>query len=797
MAEELLRGVRVVDLAGEPAAMAGRILADLGAEVLKVESPTGDPLRRVGPFAGGDRQGGGATRSLRFAAWNAGKDGLACAADDPRLDAALAGADIVLETPGWPGVLDVDPTRAAAAAWVRVTPFGGDGPRSSWRASDLGVMASSGNMFATGDPDRAPVRCSEPSGYAHVGPEVAFAALTAYASGRPQIVDVSMQEVVLVANMASVASFRKTGRRGQRIGASIGRTREIWRCRDGFVTFGLRGGPARVPSLKIITQLLVDNGIDAPAWTGRDWTEFNPNATSDEEMRALEAPLVELFSRYGMSEIFAIATEKNLMLAPANTSREIYASAQLAAREMFRPLDGLDGFPTRFAIATSRDGEAAPIDARRGEPSLDDARTASAPRVEWPPRDASTGGSSGRGAWDGLKIVEFGSGAAGPIAARYFAEQGATVVKVESRSRPDFLRIYALGPGNPHGLEGSDLFNALNVGKCSITLDLKNEKGIEVARRLMFWADAVLENFAPKAMRGFGLDYASVAADKPDLVMVSSCMNGQTGPHRNYPGFGAQGSALSCFNHLTGWPDAEPLGPYATITDSLSPRFSAAAIAAAVLYRRRTGRGVHVDVSQVENALYTLSPWLLDYAVNGEITGRIGNRSLRTAPHGAFPCRAEGDLSDRWVAIAVWSDAEWATLAGLLGVDDASLATNEARLERVDEVEALVAHWTRERTRAEVADRLQAAGIEAVPVEDFGDLNDDPQLAHRAHFVELEHGVIGPALYERNGFRLSDAAQGYPGATPALGQHTDHVLGELLGLGADEIQALREAGALD
>ena len=335
------------------------------------------------------------------------------------------------------------------------------------------------------------------------------------------------------------------------------------------------------------------------------------------------------------------------------------------------------------------------------------------------------------------------------------------------------------------------------MGKRSVTLNLKDAKGIDIARKLMFWSDAVLENFAPKAMRGFGLDYESVAADKPDLVMVSSCMNGQTGPHRNYPGFGAQGSALGGFNALTGWPDYDPMGPFGTITDSLSPRFTAAAIVAAVQYRRRTGRGVHVDVSQVENALFTLSPWLLDYAVNGVTTLRMGNRSVRTAPHGAFPCRDEGEISDRWVAIAVWNDEEWAKLAEIIGVGDATFGTAAARLDRVDEVEGLVAAWTRERTRLEVAEELQAAGIEAVPVADFGDLNDDPQLAHRKHFVTLEHSVLGASGYERNGFRLSGAPSAYPGATPALGQHTDEVLGEILGIGAAERKQLNESGALD
>src|SRR5207248_6133061 len=315
--------------------------------------------------------------------------------------------------------------------------------------------------------------------------------------------------------------------------------------------------------------------------------------------------------------------------------------------------------------------------------------------------------------------------AAGPIAARYFAEHGATVVRVESQTRPDFLRIYSLGPNNPHGLEGSDMFDALNVNKLGITLNMKHERGVELAKCLAFeWADAISENFAPKAMRGFGMDYDSLAAERPDLVMISACLQGQTGPHRNYPGFGGQGAALSGFNFLTGWPDREPLGPYGTITDSLAPRFVASALAAGLLYRRRTGRGVHLDIAQVEAGSYSLSPWLLDYEHDGTIGQRMGNRSPRAVPHGAFAC--QGD--DRWVAIACSTDDEWGRLSGFLGFDDPSLATLEARLERADDIEAAVEAWTATRTREEVADLLQAAGIEAVPVYDFGDIHDDPQI---------------------------------------------------------------------
>ena len=388
-------------------------------------------------------------------------------------------------------------------------------------------------------------------------------------------------------------------------------------------------------------------------------------------------------------------------------------------------------------------------------------------------------------AWSGTNILEFGSGAAGPIATRYFAEHGATVIKLESRSRPDFLRTYST-----EGLDASEMFDALNAGKLGITLNLKHPRGVELARRLVDeWADAVTENFAPKAMKSFGLDYDTLSTTKPDLVMLSACLLGQTGPHRNYPGFGGQGAALSGYNFVTGWPDREPVGPFGTITDSLSPRFSAAALAAALLYRRRTGRGVYLDLSQVEAAAWTLTPWLLDDVVRS----RDGNRSRQAVPHGAFPC--VGD--DRWVAIAVWDDKSWTRLAIPIGLDDPGLATIAGRLERVDEVEQALAAWTSTRAADDIARQLQVLGIEAVPVADFGDVFDDIQLAFRRHFMELEHPVMGPGAYEHNGFRLSDAPAAYPRPSPILGQHTTEVLGDILGLSADDRAALAADGVLD
>src|SRR5262249_29803250 len=266
-------------------------------------------------------------------------------------------------------------------------------------------------------------------------------------------------------------------------------------------------------------------------------------------------------------------------------------------------------------------------------------------------------------------------------------------------------------------------------------------------------------------MRAFGLDYESLVGFKPDLVMVSACLNGQTGPYKDYPGFSTQGAALSGFTFLTGWPDLEPVGPFGTITDSLAPRYVAVGLAAGLLYRRRTGRGVYLDVSQVECGIWSLAPWIIDYSHGGVVGERRGNRSAFAVPHGAFPC-ADEDVGDRWVAIACWSDDEWARLAAIIGVHDPSLASFRTRLERIDEVEAAVAAWTSSRSRLDVAERLQAEGIEAVPVADFADLHDDPQLRHRGHWIRGDHPVLGPRWDERHGYPLPDDPRGSARAHP-------------------------------
>jgi len=397
----------------------------------------------------------------------------------------------------------------------------------------------------------------------------------------------------------------------------------------------------------------------------------------------------------------------------------------------------------------------------------------------------------------GTTILEFGGGAAGPVATRYFADHGATVIRVESRQRPDFLRTLRLTPGAPGGLDGAHHFAVLNANKLSVALNLSKPEGVAVARQLALWADAVAENFAPGAMAKWGLDYASLVKDRADLVMISTCLNGQTGPERHYPGFGGQGSALAGFNHLTGWPDREPVGPFGTITDSLSPRFAALLLAGALFRRRRTGEGQHIDLSQVEGGIVCLTESILTYTANGEVLTRMGNRSRHEAPHGVFPCAGK----DRWIAIVVHDDDDWRRLVRVLG-DPAwatapSLATPAGRLTQVDEVEKCLGEWTSTQDAGALAEHLQAAGVDATAVADFADLHEDPQLAHRGHFQSVEHAVLGRHPAETHAIRFSATAPRIHSAAPRLGEHTEHVLQRLLGMPADEYARLAAAGIFE
>jgi crotonobetainyl-CoA:carnitine CoA-transferase CaiB-like acyl-CoA transferase len=748
----LLHDLRVLDLTDERCRLAGRAFADLGADVVAVETRD-------------------APHDVRWRVERAG-----VTVTPVQDDQLMAGADVVLSHLPRAG-------RSPQAVWVSITPFGLTGHRAHWRGSDLTSLAAGTGMYVTGDPDRAPLRCSEPATHAHTAGEVLVAALTALASGVAQDVDVSIQELLLVTQMTAPARWLTEHLRGARKGARTGLTTETWPCADGFVSFGLRGGQARVKNLQTFTALAVADGVATAAVTERDWATYAPVELDPEELAEIESVVAACFARHTMRDLYDRAVATGLMLAPISNAANILMSNQLAARGTLVPLGDIPAVPRAFA-RTEPDRMSL-----RGEAVV-------GPPPEWEPRPAPVRFARNRGrAWEGLRILELGSGAAGPIATRYFADHGATVVRIESHTKPDFLRSYGSAPFKEHGLEGSEFFCGLNGGKLDISLNMRDPGAVGIARKLCTeWADAVLENFAPGAMAKWGLDYASLVTEKPDLVMASGCIWGNTGPERKYPGFGGQGAALSGYTHLTGWPDRTPVGLSGTITDSLAPRFAAAALASAILHKERTGEGTYIDLSQVEAAIWTLGAWVAEESL-GVTRGCEGNRHPGMAPHGVFASADSGEVADRWVAIAVHSDDDWHTLAEIIGAPPD--LTLEQRLARQDELERLVTDWTSARANTEAAEVLQAAGLDAHEVSDFADAHAHPQLVARRHFVPIEHPRMGVTAYEENGFRLSVSGGGISGPGPLIGQHTEQVLADFLDLSPDEIRQLIETGALD
>ena len=381
---------------------------------------------------------------------------------------------------------------------------------------------------------------------------------------------------------------------------------------------------------------------------------------------------------------------------------------------------------------------------------------------------------------EGLKLLDFTWVMAGPMAVRYLSDAGATVVHIESAARPDSARAVTPHAGGRAHADTSGLHANLNCDKLGLSLDLSVPQAREVVLRLVDWADAVVENYSPKAMRNWGLDYESLRRHRPDLVMVSSCLNGQTGPDANLAGYGTMGAQIAGFGALAGWPDRDPVGPFGAYTDYCSPRFAAMGLLAALEHRRRTGEGQYVDVSQAEASLHLLGPALLDFGLNGRIAERCGNASAEVAPHGVYPCAGE----DRWVAIVAATDGQFAALCDAIGrtdwAADPELCTTAGRVRRRAALDEGLAIWTASRTQDEVEDILQAAGVPAHRVLAPDDVRTDPQLVARRHLVSAVHPVLGPVLVENSRLRISGADTTPRRAGLLIGEHNDQVLCDIL-----------------
>lgn len=394
-----------------------------------------------------------------------------------------------------------------------------------------------------------------------------------------------------------------------------------------------------------------------------------------------------------------------------------------------------------------------------------------------------------------IRVLDFAWWIAGPMIGKCLSQYGAEVIRVETTDYPDLLRQLIFKDNEP-GLERSVAFCNYNDGKLGITLNVNHPKGVELAKRLIAMSDVVMESFTPRAMRKWGLDYDHMRQIKPDIIMLSSCMQGQTGPFALSPGNGAILPALVGMSEMTGWPDRAPTGVGGPYTDFTSGPMGAAAVLSALIHRKRTGEGQYIDLSQNEAGMHFVGTTFLDYTANHHVPTRQGNRRPGFAPHGVYPCAGE----DAWCTIAVRTEAEWQALCRAMGTpawtQAERLATREQREQHLDDLDAHVAAWTAAYTAPEVVQRLQAAGVPSGMVQNARDLAHDAQLQHRQHYVTLQHPAIGDNVVDQFGFRLSKTPGGPVRPAPLLGQHNAYVYGELLGMRAEEIAKLEEEGVI-
>ena len=408
-------------------------------------------------------------------------------------------------------------------------------------------------------------------------------------------------------------------------------------------------------------------------------------------------------------------------------------------------------------------------------------------------------GSSAQRPFDGVKIWDAAWVGVGPLTTRYLAEYGATVVHTETVKNPDVLRLAGPFRDGIPGIDRSQFFAGFNASKLGLGLNYAAPRGMEIALRLAGWADIVAESFSPGVMAKFGLTYEVLSEVNPSIIMLSTSMNGQTGPRSKFAGFGTVMAAMAGFSEATGWADRDPGSPYGAYTDFVAQRMCATALISALDHRRRTGEGQYIDLAQYEGSLQWNALPMLDYEINGRVATRDGNRSPSAAPHGVYPCLSE-EGRERWVAIAVEDDQEWQALVQLMGrpawADDARFATLRARKQNEDLLDAHMSEWTSTQRSVEVFYLLQPQ-VAAAPVHDSRDILNDPQVQYRQYLRKLNHTVMGPTLYEGNQAEMSVTPAVMSKAAPCLGEDTRSVLSDLLGYSAEEIDSLLADGSAE
>jgi crotonobetainyl-CoA:carnitine CoA-transferase CaiB-like acyl-CoA transferase len=765
----MLDGLRVFDLTATSSAFCGRILADLGADVVRVPStePVGPPL-----IAGQSVYAVVMNANKRIVEATAGLWQLIAQADVVVTDRDLVYADVAAVNP--------------RAILVTVTAYGTSGPLAGMPASDLEVTAASGSLWLAGEPGRTPVRTTLPQSPFWTGMYAAMGALVALAarerSGRGQHVDVSAQAAMATVHPPAILFWEMRREEHRRLGPYlIGRSivgakfRNIWPCADGHVAFAVQGGPIGRHTGRMLAAWMRDRDALDEVVGAIDWDTFDNRSLSQHEVDRLEASIAKFLATLTKREFFAGVIARNMLGYPVADAREIFADEQLRARGFWQELEVAGRrleVPGGFALF---DGE---------RPAL---RPARASEAAWSDRAATAIPSEARpgGALEGLRVVEFGWAAAGPLVGKYLANHGAEVIHVESGTALDAFRsTYPPFKGDPSPNTAA-MFAFYNDGKKGVTLNLKHPDALPRVLALIAKADVVIESFPAGTLARRGLTTDAMRAARPDLVILSSCNQGQTGPHAQHPGYGSQLTALAGFNELLGERGRTPVILYGPYIDYIAVGYGVVAILAALERRRRTGEGCVIDLSQYEAGLQFMAPALLEHSANGTVPTRDGNRDIVAYPHGVYRCTGD----DRWVAVSVWDDDEWKRFRDT--VAHAEWARDDPDLDRCIE------EWTATRSRDDVVRVMREARVHVAPVTTIAELASDPQLRHRGFWRRTTHAVLGEIVAMAPPFVLSDTPAVLLRAGPMLGEHNDDVWPRLGDVSESEYRALAAEGVFD